>query len=104
MAITDHDRDSKIPADILGVLKSTNTTLLIVLQTKDEWLLKLSRDFIQLIRNLRKDSQHAKLIRVTYFFEELGYTKVGKVVSEQSATLASDTPTSIHTNHCDIVR
>lgn len=95
---------AKIPADVLGILKSSNTSLLRVLRTKDELLQILNEDFLFLLRNLREGPKDAKKLNVTCFFEEVGYTKIGKIVSKQSATFASDTPISVHANHSDMVK
>jgi protein SERAC1 len=95
---------SKIPADILGILKSANTDLLRVLQTNDELLNKLNRDFLYLLRTLREGPQDERKINVVCFFEEIGYPKIGHIVSEASATFASDPPISVHANHSDMVK
>lgn len=95
---------STIPTSIFGIVKSTNTNLLRVLQTKDEFLQALNEDFLALLRQLREDSQNRKTLDVVCFFEEIGYHKIGKIVSKASATFASDTPISVHANHRDMVR
>jgi hypothetical protein len=92
----------KIPIDIFGILKSNNTSLLRVLQTNDELLRSLNKDFLSLLRVLREGD--GQKIHVTCFYEELGYPKVGHIVSRSSATFASDTPISIHANHSEMVK
>ena len=94
----------KIPADILGILKSTNTNLLRVLQTNDELLVSLNADFLSLLRLLREGREDEKKISITCFFEELPYPKIGPIVSKASATFASDPPISVYANHSDMVK
>lgn len=94
----------EIFVDIFGILKSTNMTLLRVLQTKDELLLSLNEDFLYLLRTLREGPKNGKKISVICFFEELGYPKFGHIVSKASATFASDPPISVHANHSDMVK
>lgn len=89
----------KIPADVFGIFKSANTTLLRVLQTDDELLLSLNESFLHPLRNIREDPERRKQLNVICFFEELGYPKVEHIVSKSSATFASDSPISIHANH-----
>ena len=95
---------SKIPADVFGILKSTNTSLLRVLQTKDELLHSLNVDFLSLLRVLRESPENDKKINVKCFYEELGYPKVGKIVSTASATFASDPAISVYANHSSMVK
>jgi pimeloyl-ACP methyl ester carboxylesterase len=95
---------SKIPADIFGVVKSTNTSLLRVLQTKDEHLLFINERFLSLLRTLREGIEGGTRLRVICFFEELGYPQIGCVVPKASATFASDTPIGIHANHRNMVK
>ena len=94
----------KIPVDIFGILKSTNTNLLRVLQTNDELLRSLNRDFLSLLRILREGPKDGKKISVTCFYEEIGYPKFGTIVSQASATFASDPPIGVHANHSDMVK
>ena len=94
----------KIPADVFGIVKSSNTSLLRVLQTKDELLLSVNQSFLALLRRLREGQEGDKRIHVTCFFEELGYPKVGPIVSKASATFASDPPISVHSNHSEMVK
>lgn len=94
----------KIPINIFGILKSTNTTLLRVLQTEDKLLLSLNEDFLYLLRILREGPKDGRIISVICFFEELGYPKFRHIVSKASATFASNPPISVHANHSDMVK
>lgn len=95
---------TKIPADTLGILKSTNTSLLRVLQTNNELLESLNQDFLYLLRILREGREDEKKIYVMCFFEELGYPGIEHIVSKASATFASDPPISVRANHSDMVK
>ena len=93
---------AKIPARGLGVLKSTNRTLLSILQTEDQLLESLQISFLSMIHDLRDN--HQRHIEVTCFFEELSLPVVGKVVSKDSATFAAYPAMSIRGNHSDMVK
>lgn len=67
---------AKIPASMLGVVKSVNTPLLSVLQTEDQQLESIQIDFLSMIRDLRDN--HHRRVEVTCFFEELGMPTVGE--------------------------
>jgi hypothetical protein len=92
---------AKIPASALGLVKSTNKSLLEILRTDDQLLEAIQVDFWSMIRELREGGRR---LEVTCFFEELPLRVVGKVVSKDSATLEGYNPVSIHANHCDMVR
>ncbi|KAK5011659.1 hypothetical protein LTR28_009893 [Elasticomyces elasticus] len=93
---------ARMPASILGILKSANKSLLSVLQIDDQLLESIQIGFLSLVRDLR-DNQNRRL-EVTCFFEELGMPTVGIVVSKESATFAGYNPVSIHANHSDMVK
>ena len=93
---------ARIPASILGVLKSANTPLLSVIQTDDQLLESVQIAFLSVVRDLRDN--HNRRLEVTCFFEELGMPTVGRVVSKESATFAGYNPITIHANHSDMVR
>ena len=93
---------AKIPVWGLGVLKSTNRSLLSILQTEDQLLESLQISFLSMIRDLRDNQQ--RCIEVTCFFEELPLPVVGKVVSKVSATFADHPVMSVYANHSDMVK
>lgn len=93
---------ARIPANILGVLKSANTPLLSVLQTDNQLLESIQIAFFNVVRDLRDNN--SRRLEVTCFFEELGMPMVGKVVSKESTTFPAYNPRSIHANHSDMVR
>lgn len=73
-----------IPASALDVIKSSNQSLLTVLQTNDAYLQSVQDRFWSMVR----ESQSAgRGVDVTCFFEELPLLGFGKVVSKDSATL-----------------
>ncbi|KIX08072.1 uncharacterized protein Z518_02727 [Rhinocladiella mackenziei CBS 650.93] len=92
---------AKLPASALGILKSTNTTLLKILETDDQLIESIQVGFLAMIRDLRENNRR---LEVTCFFEELPLPVVGKGVSKESATFAGYNPISIHANHRDMVR
>jgi hypothetical protein len=92
---------AKVPASALGIVKSTNKSLLNVLETDDQLLESIQTAFLAMVRGLREEG---RLLDVTCFFEELPFPLVGPVVSKSSATFAGYTPLSIHANHSNMVK
>jgi protein SERAC1 len=92
---------ANIPASALGLVKSTNKSLLKILETDDQLLESIQVRFWAMIRELRESGRH---LEVTCFFEELPLCVVGKVVSKESATLEGYNTISIHANHRDMVK
>jgi protein SERAC1 len=92
---------AKIPASALGMVKSTNKSLLAILETNDQLLESVQVRFWSMIRELREAGRR---LEVTCFFEELPLAVVGKVVSKDSATLEGYNALSIRANHRDMVR
>ncbi|KAK3339690.1 Alpha/Beta hydrolase protein [Lasiosphaeria hispida] len=92
---------ARMPASALGVVKSTNTTLLEVLRTDSQFLRSIHDDFSAMIRRLQLSGRR---IEITCFFEELPMPVVGKVVvTKESATLEGYNSISIHANHKEMV-
>lgn len=103
---TPHDgswtRDwANIRASDLGVLKSTNRSLLEILETDDEYLQSVQDHFWSLIQEKPTDGCG---LEITCFFEELPLPGVVELVPKKSATLGNQDPIGIHANHCDMVR
>jgi protein SERAC1 len=92
----------KIPAWGLGVVKSSNRSLLSILQTEDQLLESLQISFLSMVRDLRDN--YNRRIEVTCFYEELPMPVVGEVVSKASATFSDHPLMSIHANHSDMVK
>ncbi|RYO87921.1 hypothetical protein DL764_008800 [Monosporascus ibericus] len=92
---------AKIPASALGFVKSTNKSLLTILETDGQFLESIQVRFWSMIRELREAGRR---LEVTCFFEELPLPVIGKVVSKESATLEGYSSISIHANHSDMVR
>lgn len=92
---------ARIPASALGIVKSTNTSLLRILETDDKYLQSVQDRFWSMIREQQKAGRD---LDVTCFFEELPLSGVGKVVSKDSATFESYSAISIHANHRDMVK
>ena len=92
---------SKIPAHALGLIKSTNKSILAILESNNQLLDSIQDMFWSTVRERRESG---KQLEVTCFFEELPFPGVGKVVSESSATQDGYTAVSIHANHSDMVK
>lgn len=95
---------SKIPAKALGVVKSTNPTLLEVLQINNEHLQSLHRRFLNKLQAVERDSRGQRTIETTCFYEEYGLPVVGKVVTKESATFDHEDPYSIGANHIGMAK
>ena len=92
---------AKIPAGALGLVKSTNKSLLKILETESQLLESIQLRFLAMIRELRESGRR---LEVTCFFEELPLPMVGKIVSRESATLEGYNRFSVHANHSDMVK
>lgn len=92
---------TKIPAATLGFVKSSNKSLLAVLETESQFLESLQRDFLAMARELREGSRG---FEITCFFEELPLPVVGNVVPKESAALDGYNSISIHANHSEMVK
>ncbi len=92
---------AKIPASGLGLVKTSNKSLLQILETENQLLESTQLRFLLAVRELRESGRK---IDVTCFFEELPFAVVGPVVSKDSATLDGYTSFSVHANHKDMVR
>ncbi|KAJ5449859.1 Alpha/Beta hydrolase protein [Penicillium daleae] len=91
-----------IPASALGFVKSTNTNLLDVLQSKNEVLESIQDDFLTMTRRLRENDKGR--LQITCFFEELPMRFAANIVEKDSASLEGYTAISIHANHRDMVK
>lgn len=92
---------ANIPASALGLFKSTNKSLLQILETNDQLLESIQVRFLALVREQREAGRQ---LEVRCFFEELPLSAVGKVVSKESATFDGYDPITIHANHRDMVK
>ncbi|KAG4253017.1 hypothetical protein FPRO03_08466 [Fusarium proliferatum] len=92
---------SGIPAKALGLVKSTNRSLLKVLETNNQYLESIHIRFLSMMQEQRKAGRQ---LEVACFFEELPLSTVGKVMSKESATFKGYNPITIHANHADMVK
>ena len=92
---------AKISADALGLVKSTNKSLIDILRAENQLLEAIQNDFLSMVRELR---ENYRTLEVMCFFEELPMAVVGKVVPKESATFEGYNLISIHANHRDMVR
>jgi protein SERAC1 len=92
---------ANIPAHAVGLVKSTNRSLLEILQSSNQFLQSIQDDFWSMIR---QHCQGDKPIEVTCFYEELPMPVAGLIVSRDSATLAGYNHYSIYANHSGMVK
>ncbi|KAL2204237.1 hypothetical protein CC79DRAFT_1389020 [Sarocladium strictum] len=92
---------AKFPAAALKVFKSTNASILDILETKNQLLQDIQDDFWAMIREQREGGRR---LDVSCFFEELPIAGVGLVVEKGSATLEGYHHASIHAHHGDMVK
>lgn len=90
-----------IPASVVGPFKSTNESLLEVLQTENQLLESVHLKFLAMVRQLREEGREIEII---CFFEELPVPVAGVVVTKESATLPPYDAQSIHANHSNMVK
>lgn len=93
---------AKMPASILGCMKSTNQKLLEVLRTNSEILDRLQDDFLHLIRRAALNA--ASAIDVTCFCEALPMPGAGIIVSSASAKLPGYSLITVHENHRNMAK
>ena len=92
---------ARIPASAIGTIRSTNRSLLNILETDDKYLQSIHDRFLFM---LREQQRAGRDLEVTCFFEELPLPRFGIVVSKDSATLEGYTAISIHANHRNMVK
>lgn len=92
---------AKIPATVLGLFKSVSVSLLDILETENEVLEELQKEFLTV---LRKEGTNNRQIDVVCFYEEL--TSYGRfmIVPRSSAVLDSYEDYGIAANHRDMVK
>ncbi|KIW28224.1 uncharacterized protein PV07_07904 [Cladophialophora immunda] len=92
---------ASIPTKALGIIKSSNPSLLKTLQTNDQFLESIQQRFLAMLRDVPNSRSG---IEITCFYEELPLAMAGKVVSKKSATFPGYNVIGIHANHRDMVR
>lgn len=92
---------AKIPASAIGLAKSTNKSLLEILETNNQYLESIQSRFMAMLREQREGGRP---LGVTCFLEELPLLFAGQVVCKESAILEGFTSVTIHANHRDMVR
>ncbi|KAM0550183.1 hypothetical protein ACHAPJ_009031 [Fusarium lateritium] len=92
---------ASIPARVLGIVKSTNHSLLDVLPTNSEYLGSIQDQFLSMLRQVRERQGG---LQITCFFEELPMPGYGRIVDKDSATFEGYNIISIHANHSDMVK
>lgn len=91
---------AKIPAHVLGTIKTINMTLLEVLQEDNQYLLDLHGSFSMLRSRLRKEGHD---IAVWCLYEELPM-KSFTIVQPASARLEEGNDIGIHKDHSEMVK
>jgi len=98
----------KLPADVFGMVKSTNADLLRVLKIGDEMLDSVNQRFGFMLRNMREGRldprEHSKSIECTCFFEAYPFPGIGEIVPRAFATFEFDPSFGIDANHSDMVK
>lgn len=92
---------AKIPARTIGLVKSTNKSLLGILETSNEYPGSIQSRFLAMLRQQRESGRP---LEVTCFLEELPLPVAGQVVPKESAILEGYTSITIHADHRDMVR
>ncbi|KAH7012313.1 uncharacterized protein B0I36DRAFT_400494 [Microdochium trichocladiopsis] len=92
---------ARIPASALGLVKSSNNSLLKSLQTAEDYLRSVQDRFWSMVRERQ---QAGRDVEVTCFSEELPLPVIGLVVPSDSATLESYNAITIHANHSNMVK
>lgn len=92
----------KLPAYVLSMVKSTNRSLLQILETNDRFSRAIHHDFLNMLRGLPE--QEGREIKVVCFYEELPMPRVGVIVSKESATFAGYQQSGIHASHSNMVK
>ncbi|KAF5003679.1 hypothetical protein FDECE_9789 [Fusarium decemcellulare] len=92
---------ARIPAHVLGQVKSTNYSLLDVLQTNNQYLESIQDGFLSMLRQVRESGRD---LQITCFFEELPMPRYGSIVNKDSATFEGYNIASIHANHSNMVK
>ena len=92
---------AKIPTSAIGLVKSTNKSLLGILETSNQYLESIQIRFLAMLRQQREGGRQ---LEVTCFLEELPLPFAGQVVSKESAILEGYTCITIHANHRNIVK
>ncbi|KAH0429465.1 hypothetical protein CcaCcLH18_08385 [Colletotrichum camelliae] len=83
---------------MLGLVKSTNTSIVQVLRPDSEMLSVIQKKFHEILLMRSEDLQ------VTCFHEELDVKGLGTIVKKQSASLPGRPSYGIHANHMSMVR
>ncbi|KAK4031660.1 kinesin light chain [Parachaetomium inaequale] len=92
---------AKIPASAIGIVKSTNRSLLEILETNNQYLESIQFRFSAMLRQQR---ERGRLLEVTCFLEALPLPVAGQVVCKESAILEGFTCITIHANHRNMVK
>lgn len=75
---------AKIPASVIGLVKSTNKSLLEILEINNQYLEFIQVGFLQMVREQREGGRR---LEITCFFEELPLPIAGIIVSPRSPPL-----------------
>lgn len=98
---------AKFPAECIGLVKSTNTSLLKVLETNDQLLEATQKDFLLMIRNLAEHKQrdNGRPIRMLCCYEaEPLEIRGSRIVSKNSAIFPNYPEVSIPASHSKMVK
>ena len=94
-------RWAKIPTAALGIVQSTNTCLLDVLETRNEIISRIQDDFMDMIR-ATANTKHE--VRLFCFYKALPMPYARYVVEQDSAVLPGYNRSSLQADHRNMVR
>lgn len=89
------------PASALSIFRPTNTSLLDVLETENQFLEAIQDQFLSLLQH---QIEYGMAIEITCFFEEVPTFKSLAVVPKASAILEGYGHYSIHADHAGMVK
>ena len=92
---------AKVPANALGVVKSTNKKLLEILETENEILTRIQNEFMQQIRSTVNTPNE---IQIVCFYETLPMHNLLQIVSFESAVIPGYNHISVHSDHKNMVK
>lgn len=92
---------ASIPARTLSIFRSTNKSLLEILETENEFLESIQDDFLSM---LRQQLQQGKVVEIACFFEEQPTFGTMPIVLKESAILDGYRHYSIYATHAGMVK
>ncbi|KAK5057648.1 hypothetical protein LTR84_011649 [Exophiala bonariae] len=92
---------AKTSANLLGVVKGADVSLLSLLESNSEVLNRIHNDFLSML--IRRQAEH-RSIKIACFYEVLPLRGRIKIVDKDSGTISGFNNVSIHADHRNIAR